>query len=106
MTTKWNEAGSWRLGTLFKDVGTGAGMPAPHKESHRCQHPAPAQECYDTGDRGVMLQDAEAGEDRVPVMLDAIAAARAHPRQPHCTRIGHIDRRVEPVLKEEKQAES
>ena len=76
-----------------------------YKPSNHCQHSAPAQNPHHRSDLRVVVQHAEAGEDGVEIVLDKIRIARGDQRQFHRARISHVGRGVEPVLKEEKQAE-
>ena len=54
---------------------------------------------------GVVGQNSETRENRVPVVLDVVGVSGGHEGQSHGAGVGHVGGGVEPVLKEEKHAE-
>ena len=80
--------------------------PTSHNQPrHHSQHPAPSQQPNHGGDPRIVVQDSEAGEDCVEVVLDEIGIACCYQRQDLGACVRHIGRGVEPVLEEEEQAE-
>src|SRR5208282_1469790 len=56
-------------------------------------------------DLRVVVEHPEAGEDGEEIVLDEIGITGCHQRQCLGASVGHVGSGVEPVLKEEKQAE-
>src|SRR5436305_1387203 len=69
------------------------------------QHSAPSQETHDAGDQGVVLQYAQIGENRVPIVLGKFGIAQRDQRQFHHSRIGHVSCGVNPILEKEEKTE-
>jgi len=86
-------------------------MPAADRDSatpatQPSDHPAPPQQVNHRRNFRVVLENSQAREDRVPVMLHVVRVARRDQRQSHGSRIRHIGRRVQPVLEEKEPTES
>src|ERR1035441_10451303 len=71
--------------------------------SNRSQHSAPAQRSHDGGNGRVVLQNSQTRKDRVPVVFSVIGVSGGHERQNHGAGVGHVSRRIQPVLKKEEQ---
>lgn len=74
----------------------------PH---YAADHSTPSQDADDRGDLGVIVENAEIGEDAEEIVLCQIGVAGGDQREQLSAGVGHVFGGVDPVFEKEEQAE-